>query len=237
MAYNYTTFVADLANMIEVPVTDANFLQAVPRIIDDAEQRLYRELDLLSTVVRATGPLTASNRNFTLPTTAGRFVVVEQMNAIVPAGTTDPELGTRIPLLPVTKEYLDAVWPSVGGADVPEFFAPTSDQAWIVGPWPDAVYTIEVVGTIRPAPLSNSNPNTFLTDYLPDVFFAAALVFSAGYQQNFSAMGDNPAQAMTWEQHVKPLIDSAKGEELRKKFQSNAWSSKAPSPIATPPRV
>lgn len=234
---NYTQFVTELSNMIVVPIGDDGFTTALPNIITDAEQRLYRELDLLSTVVRATGPLTASNRNFTLPTTAGRFVVVEQMNAIVPAGTTNPELGTRIPLLPITKEYLDAVWPSSGGADVPEYFAPTSDQEWIVGPWPDAAYTIEVVGTIRPAPLSQDNPETFLSLYLPDVFFAAALVFSAGYQQNFSAMGDNPAQGMTWEQHVKPLIESAKGEELRKKFQSNAWSSKAPSPIVTPPRV
>lgn len=237
MALNYTTFVSDLANMITVPVTDTAYIQAIPRIIDDAEQRLYRELDLLSTVVRATGPLTAGNRNFTLPTTSGRFVVVEQMNVITPEGVTDPDLGTRNPLLPVAKEYLDFAWNSSAGAGVPTLFAPISQQEWILGAWPDAAYTIEVVGTIRPAPLSDTHQNTFLTDYLPDVFFAAALVFSAGYQQNFSAMGDNPAQGMTWEQHVKPLIESAKGEELRKRFASNAWSSKAPSPLATPPRV
>lgn len=237
MALNYTTFVSSLANMITVPITDVNFQQAVPNIIDDAEQRLYRELDLLSTVVTATGLLTANSRQFTLPTTNGTFVVVEQMNAITPAGTTNPELGTRVPMLPVTKEYQDAVWPSVAGAGVPQFFAPVNQQGWILGPWPDAAYTVEVIGTIRPAPLSESNQNTFLTDNLPDVFLAAALVFSAGYQQNFSAMGDNPQAGVTWETHVKPLIESAKGEELRKKFQSNAWSSKAPSPIATPPRV
>lgn len=234
---NYTSFVSDVANMIVVPITDPAYQQAVPNIITDAEQRLYRELDLLSTVVRQTGLLTAGSRNFTLPTGSGTFVVVEQMNAITPQGTTNPDLGTRVPMLPVTKEYLDSVYPSSSGAGVPVLLAPISQQDWILGPWPDAAYTVEVVGTIRPAPLSETNPNTFLTDNLPDVFMAAALVFAAGYQGNFSSMGDNPAQAMSWESHVKPLIDSAKGEELRKKFQSNAWSSKAPSPIATPPRV
>jgi len=237
MALNYATFVSSLANLIVVPAGDAAYLQAIPNIIDDAEQRLYRELDLLSTVVTATGSLTANSRNFTLPQDSGRFVVVEQMNVITPSSVTDPELGTRVPLLPVTKEYLDAVWPSSGGAGVPTQFAPISDQSWILGAWPDASYTVEVVGTIRPAPLSASNTTTFLTLYLPDVFMTAALVFASGYQQNFSAMGDNPQQSLTWEAHVKPLIDSAKGEELRKRFASNAWSSKAPSPIATPPRV
>lgn len=237
MALTYASFVPDLANMIAVPVTDPAYAIALPNIIDDAEQRLYRELDLLSTVTRDTGLLVVNNRNFTLPQANGRFVVVEQMNVITPAGTTNPDLGTRNPVLPVSKEYLDVIYPSVAGADVPTSMAPISDQEWIVGPWPDAAYTIEVVGTIRPAPLSVSNPTTFLTLYLPDVFMAAALVMSAGYQQNFSSMGDNPQGAVSWETHVKILLDSAKVEEIRKKFGSQGWSSKSPDPIATPPRT
>jgi hypothetical protein len=140
-------------------------------------------------------------------------------------------------MLPCSKEYLDVVYPSAAGDGVPIYFAPISQQDWILGPWPDAAYTVEVVGTIRPAPLSLANQTTFLSQYLPDVFLAAAMVFAAGYQQNFSAMGDNPQQALTWEAHVKPLIDSAKVEEIRKKFGSQGWSSKSPDPIATPPRT
>lgn len=233
----YNTFVTSLANMISVESTDLGYVAALPNIIDDAEQRLYRELDLLSTVVTATGPLTIGSRKFSLPTSGGVFVVVEEMNAITPAGVTNPELGTRVPMLPASKELLDMIWSGAAGAGVPVYFAPISQQDWILGPWPDAAYTVEVVGTIRPAALSISNPTTFLSQYLPDVFLAAALVFSAGYQQNFSAMGDNPAQAMTWESHVKTLIDSAKVEEIRKKFGSQGWSSKSPDPYATPPRT
>lgn len=237
MALTYNSFVTSLANMIVVPVGDPGFVDALPNIIDDAEQRLYRELDLLSTVTRATGPLTASNRNFTLPTGNGDFVVVEQMNAIFPAGTTDADQGLRVPMLPVSKEYLDTVYPSATGSGIPTMFAPISQTAWIVGPWPDAAYSVEVVGTIRPAPLSASNQTTFLSQYLPDVFLAAALVMAAGYQMNFSSMGDNPQGAVSWETHVKTLIDSAKVEEIRKKFGSQGWSSKSPDPIATPPRT
>lgn len=233
----YSTFKSGLALMLVVPEDDPSYVDALPLIINDAEQRLYRELDLLSTVVRATGVLVASNRNFTLPTTSGTFVVVEQMNAIEPAGTILPDDGTRVPMQPVSKEYLDAVYPGVAGADVPTMFAPINQQEWIVGPWPDAAYTVEVVGTIRPAPLSESNTTTFLSEYLPDVFLAAALVFSAGYQLNFSAGADNPAAGMSWETHVQKLISSALVEEIRKKFGSQGWTSKSPDPIATPPRT
>lgn len=237
MSLTYNSFTTSLANMIVVPVGDPNYVIALPNIIDDAEQRLYRELDLLSTVTRDTGLLTANNRNFTLPSNNGRFVVIEQMNVITPVATTDPDLGTRNPLLPTSKEYLDVVYPSVTGAGVPNLMAPISDQAWIVGRWPDAAYTVEVIGTIRPAALSASNQTTFLTNYLPDVFLAAALVMSAGYQKNFSSMGDDPKSVVSWESHVKVLLESAMVEEIRKKFGSQGWSSKSPDPIATPPRT
>jgi hypothetical protein len=235
---NYNSFVTSLANMIVVPVTDPAYIDALPNIIDDAEQRLYRELDLLSTVTRDSAALVANNRNFALPDNNGAFVVVEQMNIITPAAVTNPDQGTRRQLLPVSREYLDAVGGSPSYTGVPTMFAPINQEDWIVGPaWPDAAYTIEVVGTIRPTPLSVGNQNTFLTDNLPDVFLAAALVMSAGYQKNFSSMGDDPKAAVSWESHVQTLLSSAKVEEIRKKFGSQAWSSKSPDPIATPPRA
>lgn len=239
MSLTYAQFVTDLANFLVVPAGDTAYLQALPRIIDDAEQRLYRELDLLSTRVRATAALTPNNRNFTLPTSAGVFVVVEQFNAVTPSSQTDADLGARNPLTPASKEVLDVLWgnSSASLAGLPTMFTPISQSEWIVGPWPDAAYTIEVIGTIRPAPLSAANTTTFLSTYLPDVFFAAALVMSAGYQLNFSAAGDNPAAGMTWETHVEKLLTSAKKEEFRKKFGSEGWTSKEPYPLATPPRT
>lgn len=237
MALTYNTFTTSLANMIVVPVNDPNFVIALPNIIDDAEQRLYRDLDLLATRVRGNSPLVAFNRLFAPPTGSGTFVVIEQMNIITPSTTTDPDVGTRNPMNPVSKEYLDAVWPSAAGAGIPNCFAPLRPTLWYVGPWPDAAYTVEVVGTIRPDPLSASNQTTLLSTYLPDVFLAAALVMSAGYQLNFSAAGDNPQAGVTWETHVGKLLDSAKVEEFRKRFGSQGWSSKAPDPIATPPRT
>jgi hypothetical protein len=237
MSLTYTQYVTDLANLLVVPSNDPNFVTVLPNIIDDAEQRIYRELDILNTVVRDTGGnLTANSRNFTLPQTSGRFVVTESMNVFTPSGTNT----NRNQLVPVTREFLDAVWgndAAPSSPSVPTYYAMITDQQIIVGPPPDATYTMEVIGTIRPTPLSASNATTYLTLYLPDLFMAASLIFGAGYQLNFSALGDNPQHGISWETHYQHLLQSANTEEQRKRYAAQAWTPKSPAPLATPPRA
>jgi hypothetical protein len=238
MALTYATFVTSLANMLVVQTTDSRFVTALPNIIDDAEQRIYRDLDMLNTVTRdASAAFSSGNRNFNLPTANQTFVVMEDINIITPAGTTNPESGTRNPLVPASKEVLDFLFPSSIGSAVPVYFAPITQNSIIVGPWPDKAYQVEVVGTFRPAPLSVSNTTSLLSVYLPDLFLAAAMVFGAAEQKNFGAMSDDPKAAVSWEAHYSTLLQSAQTEEMRKKFVAQGWSSKQPAPIATPART
>lgn len=237
MALTYTTWVTSVANILVVEPTNAEFLTVLPNIIDDAEQRIYRELDLLNTIIRDTsGTLTANRRNFTLPQTGGRFVVTESMNVFTPVGTT----ASRRQLVPVTREWLDAIWGDDAAAStpsIPEYYAMITDQTIIVGPPPDVGYTMEVIGTIRPTPLSGANPTTYLTLYLPDLFLAESLIFGYGYLKDYGAAVDDPQAAASWATHYKSLWDSANTEENRKKYVSQAWTSKQPAPLATPPRA
>jgi hypothetical protein len=232
--YNYTSYVLQLANLLVVPSTDGNYQTVLPNIIDDAEQRIYRELDLLTTVVRdQSGTLTASSRNFTFPQ---HFVVSESINVFTPFGT----VTNRYQLIPVSREFMDATYPNEGSVNipsVPQFYAMITDQTIIVGPPPDMGYTMEVVGTIRPAALSASNTTTYLTQYLPDLFLSASLVFGAAYLNDFGAAVDNPQIATTWNAHFETLLKTANVEEARKKYASMAWSPKQPIPVTTPPRV
>lgn len=240
MALNYTNYVQSLENLLVVSTTDVGFLAVLPNIIDDAEQRLYRELQLLNTVTRdISTTFVAGTRNFNIPSLNGTFYVVDSIYAITPAGTSNPELGTRNYLTPASRSFIDALFPSSAGSGVPQYFAPTTQTTFIVGPWPDQGYQAEVVGTYRPVPISTTNVTTLLSVYFPDCFIAASLVFGAGYQQNFNAQGlvDNPQFAVTWESHLQALMKSAEVEEALKKFTGPGWSSKPPSQIVTPPRV
>ena len=228
-----------MQSLLVVPTTDTTFLKIYNRMIDYAEQRIYRELDLLNTVTRDHSvTLTASSRSVALPTNP-HFITVQKMNIITPSSATNPELGTRNPLTQTTEEYLDNVWPSVAGATVPSHVATITDQTFIVGPWPDATYTIEFIGTVRPAALyaSTAGSNTtFLTLYLPDLFIAASMVFGMGYQRDFGAQSDDPQASQSWESQYTTLAASAQVEEARKRWSAGAWSAMGQAPIATPNR-
>jgi len=237
--FDYNQFNVSFANMLVVSTTDVNYQTMLPFAIGDAEQRCYRDLDLLNTVVRdSSAAFSTGTRAFNLPSTSnGPFEVVDSIYVITPAGTTNPDQGTRNELMPASRPYLNATYPSSNGSGVPNAFAMVTQTSIIVGPWPDQPYQAEVVGTIRPNALSSTNLTTILTVYLPDLFFAASMVFGAAYQQNFAATGDNPQMAVNWEQHYQQLLKSAEVEEARKKFTSEGWSSKSPAPLATPPRT
>lgn len=139
-------------------------------------------------------------------------------------------------MIPVSRDYLDAVWGSATSAGLPTLYAPITDQQFIIGPWPDQTYTIECIGTIQPAPLSATNTTTFLSLYLPDLLTAAMMIFMSGYQRDFGAQSDDPAQAQSWSGQYDKLFASANVVEMRKKYSAEAWSSLSPTPIATPSR-
>lgn len=211
-----------------IPSTDANFTTFLPGCIDYAEQRIYRDLDILnSRIVDTTGVFLQNQENFTVPTGQGTFIVVEAMNATVN--------NVRSQMVPVTKEFIYAVYPSLTAATgVPEYFAPISDTLFLIAPAPDQNYTAEVIGTQRPAALSSGNSSTFLTQYCPDLFMAASLVFAFGYQRDFGGMSDDPKSAASWEDQYSKLLGSAKEEQLRARYEGAAWT---PMALSNQPRT
>jgi hypothetical protein len=231
----YATYKTALATLSVVPETDPNWLTVLPDAIDYAELRIYRDLDLLSTVQTLTSYATTANvSRVQLP--SGTFVTLQNVNVISPAGTTVPDNGTRNPVLPVSKEYIQYSWPSSTNAGIPQYFAMIDERTFSLGPWPNAAYTLEIVGTYRPDALSSSNTTTFISQYLPDLFLMASMIFVSGYQRNFGRQSDDPAMSQSYESQYQALLRGATVEEYRKKFAASGWTSISPSPVATPGR-
>lgn len=241
----YSTYKTQIAQMAVVAEDDTNFLAILPMMIDYASLRIARDLDLMFTSASLHGAgykLTAGNRNLSfsqnLPDGTS-FVVSEQINLIVGATeATNPDTGTRVPLLPTSKEFLDAVYGSAAPANraQPKYFVPFNETLFFVGPVPDVDYYVEVVGTLRPAPLSDLVPETFISQYLPDLLVMASMVYISAYQRNFGKESDDPQMAQSYEGQYQTLLKSASVEEARKKFEASGWSSQSPAPVATPTR-
>jgi hypothetical protein len=241
-----TNFVSQIATLSVVPPTEPNFLSALPQAIAYAENRIYRELDFLSTVTAlTTSPstsaaytLTAGARQLSIP--AADFVTLQEINVITPANTLVANDGVRNPLLPVTKEFLAAVYPANNNASVPQYFALLDQSTIIVGPWSDNNYLVEVVGTVRPRSLgpgtNNTTNTTFISLYLPDLMIMATMIYISGYQRNFGRQSDDPQMAQSYESQYQALLKGAMVEEARKKFQAGGWTSMTPAVIASPSR-
>jgi hypothetical protein len=226
MSLTYSQYVAELANLTVIDSSNANFQANLPSVIDYAELRIQRDLNLLQTVVQDTSTTTTSGtRTVTIPSA---FVVVNAVNVIT--GTS------RVPLTPVSRDVIDVLWPDTGQTAVPAMYSMVTQWLMLLGPTPNATYTLQVVGTQRFQPLSDSNTTTFISTYLPDLFLAASMVFMAGYMRDFGAQTDDPKMAQSWETQYQLLKASANDEELRKHYWASSWSPHPVSPAAQPQR-
>lgn len=233
MSYTYASYVSALQDMLAITPPDSSVDNILPSCIDYAEQRIYRELNLLSTVTRDYSTvLTAGTRNAEVSTS---FIVINQINLLTPAGSSAGN-GVRVPVTPATSQMVDMLWPGNTVTGTPEIWGNIDQWNIVFGPSPDANYTLEVIGTERPAPLSASNTTTFLTQYLPDLFFAASMVFMSGWMRNFGSQSSDPAMSSSWEAQYEKLAGSAQTEELTKMFAGASWTSQRPSAIAQPQR-
>jgi len=234
---DYNSFVQQIATMAVVPTTDTNFQIILPQMISYAELRMQRDLDFLSTQIsNSSYSLTAGNGTLTIPTSS--FVVMETFEVIDGSGSSAP-------LLPVGKEFIQNVYGTGSATGLPQYFAVyggdsattgLTSQNMIVGPIPDLNYAIRLTGTVRSAPLSATNTQTYISVYLPDMFIMASMIYISAYQRNFGRLNDDPAMAQTYESQYQGLLKSAMVEENRKKFEAAAWTSYSPAPFAAPTR-
>lgn len=238
ISYTYLSFQNALGTNMALAgapsaISDPFFTEMLPSMIDYAELRMQREIDFLANVTGdASKAFTANARLLALPASP-YFIAIQSVNVITPASTA-PNSGARNPLLPVTTDFLDAVYSSAVGAALPKYFAMLSNQSLVVGPWPDQAYTVEFKGTTRQPPLYTLGAGgaNFLSQQLPDLLMAAAMVFASGYMRNFGAQADDPKMAQSWETQYQTLMKGADVEEARVKMRLTQTSS--PSPPANP---
>lgn len=242
MSYTYNSFQQALAIEIIYPnaavstgyLTDPNFQGILPTIIDEAEQRCYRELDLLYATSVQTLPTVAGNRIFDISAANPYIIAIERLRLFTPAGSDVTNSTGQNPLFPMSVDVIDAIF-SGAAQGPPQYFGMQSDTIVVVGPTPDDEYNIEISGDFRPVPLYNAAPQdgtqtTFLTKVLPDLFLAAAMVSASGYRHNFGAQSDDPRMAISWEGRYQANLVSAKSEETRKKFLGWGLVSSSPTP-------
>jgi hypothetical protein len=247
MAFNFTQYQVELGTLMALtsanpgaPPTDPYFVQILPACIDYAEGRCYKELDAISTRTNATVQVSAVGNPFVqLPSNPAVFVV-ESMSIQALGNGSPPPITTPTLMSPVDKNFIQstfppAYWTTAQGA--PQFYYIEQQGTALIGPAPDQLYSLFLIYTFRPTPLSATNTTTILTQIWPELFLAASMVFMSGYMKNFGSQADDPKMAASWEAQYQTLLKTSLDEESRKKnmatsftpLRSAQFSGKAPT--------
>lgn len=236
---NYATLNTYLQTLIVDQAPSTDYTTILPAAIQDAENRIYRDLDFLATrTVNPTSSFTTGSRNLTIPTSPTTIIVLQGVAQITPSGSS-PSAGTRNQLEVSTLDFIDYVWPTESTKGLGEYWAMRDAATIVVAPTPDQNYVAELTGIFRPTPMSASNTNTYIGDVYPDLLVNACMSFLSGYQRDFGAQGsvDDDSLATSWEKKYQDSKNSALAEEQRRKGSSVGWSPFSATPLATPPRT
>lgn len=192
-----TTY-ATLKDVVLDNLADASLSASVPTYVAMGEAELNRRLTSPLRELTATASTVAGTQAVALPTgfNEARTILVNDDYALAPVS------------LNVMSQYtIDSA------TGEPKVYA-ISSQSILLGPIPDAVYTLTLTYMANMTPLSNSNTTNWLLTSHPDAYFQATMM------QAELARG-NQAQAQAWDAALAKTI-----AEINR--QGNRYRSAAP---------
>jgi hypothetical protein len=238
----WSDLVSQLSYYCQQETPDASFTLATPNFVNNAELRIYRDLDFAAAGGQnASLQTTALQRSIDLTVMTGHTVngtPVAYAYPVVIEGLA-AKVGNRwVQFQLVSLDFLDAVWPDQTLSAAPTlglaYYNVLDNQTILIAPPPDQIYQVRVSGEWRPKAMSAANPITWLGDNVPDLLFCAVMVEAMGYQRDFGAAAENPQAALSWEGRYQDAKRSAMLEEALRKGQGPDYQAYPPAPLAHP---
>lgn len=254
---SYNNFISQIAALAvyqtQVTAGVTSFLDApptliTPMILNYAESRIQRDLDLLASQTLNTYTLTALSNVFPIP--VDDFLTVQTIETVI---SNSGQVVSTAPLLPVSKEFIQNVYGGLAAAGTPQYFAmygsnftdPGQDVNTniLLGPTPNFASQIRVTGTARMPSLYKyatagvaDTQYTYLSAYYPDLLVMASMIYISAFQRNFGPTSDTPESGMTYEKQYQALRLGAIAEENRRKAMGSGWTAYSTPVSATPTR-
>ena len=170
----YTELLQKIRDYTEV---DANVLTStiLDGIIENAEFRIFRDIDSDNNRRYATANLITSDRFISRP--AG-LLIVRSAQIVDSDGSSEPDNREFL-------QYRDTSFMSefnpTGGTGVPKYYSLWDEQNIVVAPTPDATYTIQLNYILKDPGLSATNTTTYISQNFPNGLLYACLVEAYGF--------------------------------------------------------
>ena len=211
MAYTLTDLQTDIRGYTEVGsnvFTDS----VVNRLIQNSENKIYREVDSDQDRHYATSNLIVGNRYVTIPADLRLIRYVQLTNS-------DGEqfyLEQRDTSF-MAEYYAD---PGTSSVDIPKYYANWDEEFWVVAPTPDRTYSITLAYNKEPVSLTDasvSGTGTFLSNKYQDLLLYASLVNAYGYLKGPADMLQYYSQA--YEKALLSYAIEQQGRRRRDEYQ------------------
>jgi len=138
-----TAAIKDYANN-----TETAFVAAIPTFVKQAEQRIYRSVNLPVNRKNQAGNMTDGNAYLTMPT-----------DFLLPLSLSVTSSSNQIFLLNKDANFIRSTYPNASTKGTPKYYATFASDTFIIGPTPDADYVTELHYYYQPASIVDTSPS------------------------------------------------------------------------------
>jgi len=167
----YNELVVNIRNYME---TDSNVLSnsVIDTFILMTENKILREIDLEVFRQNSIGSLTSGNRFLTMPNDilTHRYMLIRDTN-------TNEETFLDFRDVSFLKEY----WEDSSQIGKPKYYGVWNQNTFLIAPTPNVSYSVELGYIRKPAGLTASNQNTWISINAPEVLLYGCLVQAYSY--------------------------------------------------------
>ena len=128
--------------------TETNFVAAIPTFVKQAEQRIYRSVNLPVNRKNQAGNMTDGNAYLTMPT-----------DFLLPLSLSVTSSSNQIFLLNKDANFIRSTYPNASTKGTPKYYATFASDTFIIGPTPDASYVTELHYYYQPASIVDTSPS------------------------------------------------------------------------------
>tara|TARA_R100001129_G_scaffold110451_1_gene75842 strand:+ start:658 stop:1290 length:633 start_codon:yes stop_codon:yes gene_type:complete len=201
---NYTELTAAIKDYAENTGTD--FSAAIPTFIKQAEQRIYRSVNLPVNRKNVTGTLTDGNAYLAMPS-----------DFLVPLSLAITSSSNQIFLINKDVNFIRSTYPNASTEGTPKYYGTFDVDTFIVGPTPDADYVAELHYYYQPASIVSST-TSWLGTNADTVLLYGALVEAYTYMKGDADMMQLYQQR--YQEALQLLKSQAEGRMTRDEYRS-----------------
>jgi len=182
-----TAAIKDYANN-----TETNFVAAIPTFVKQAEQRIYRSVNLPVNRKNVAGTMTDGNQYLTMPT-----------DFLLPLSLSITSSSNQIFLLNKDSNFIRSTYPNASTKGTPKYYATFASDSFIIGPTPDANYVTELHYYYQPVSIVDTSPSWLGTN-------ADTVLLYGSLVEAYTYMKGDPDMMQVYQQRYQEALSLLK---------------------------